>query len=534
MLKMRKLIYLLVITVVFSACDDSFLDTAPNDALSPSTFWKTKKDLDLALTGCYNGFESSGNIFYRDAGSDNAYNNFPWEGWTNIGNGILSAADPGSSYYDFSTINKCNEFLANCDHATAVPEADRAIYKAQVRFLRAYKYYTLTVNYGDVPLILENFNHPEEAKVPRNPQSEIRKFIEDELKDIIDILPESYSEADQGKATKGAAQALLMRYYLYFGEHEEALATAKNITGYSLFPTFEGLFDPSNEQNNEVILSVQYTPDLYNTNYTPYLPNSIGGWSSVVPTQSLVDAFEMIDGKTIEEAKLVGEYDPTNPYVNRDPRLRASIIYPGQVFAGNVYRSIEEDSNDYFNKADNASKTGYNYKKYNTFLDINPDAPYWNMGNDVFIFRYAEVLLTIAEAKVELNEIDNELYEALDAVRERAGMPKVNRVKYATQSTLRELVRNERRVEFVMEGLRRDDIIRWEIAEEVLNGNLMGAKRGVVLETTQPNGDYNVSMTQPENLIESRSFEAPKNNLLPIPQSAIDKNPKLVPNNPGY
>ena len=531
---MKKLIYLIGIVFAFSACEDSFLDTAPDDALSPTTFWKSKQDLDLALTGVYSGFESGSSIMYRDAGSDNAYNNFPWEGWTNIGNGKLSPADPGASYYGFTTINRCNEFLANADNATEVAEDLRAVYKAQVRFIRAYKYYILTTNYGDVPLITQNFATPEEAKVPRNPQAEIREFIEDELNAVIDILPESYPAAEFGKATKAAAQALLMRYYLYFKDYENALATANSITGYELHPSFKGLFDPTNEQNNEVILSVQYTSDTYPINFTPFLPNGIGGWSSVVPTQSLVDAFRMADGKTIEEAQNAGEYDPTNPFKDRDPRLRASIVYPGQVFAGKVYRSVEENDADYYNTADNASKTGYNFKKYTTFMELDPGSPYWNMGNDIYIFRYAEVLLTIAEAKVELGQIDNELYEALDAVRLRAGMPAVDRDKYADQESLRKLVRNERRVEFAMEGLRRDDIIRWGIATNVLNGELKGVKRGEVLESTLPNGDHNVSLTLPENLIENRQFEAPKNNLLPIPQNAIDKNPNLTPNNPGY
>lgn len=531
---MKKLIYLLGIVVIFSACDDSFLETAPNDALSPSTFWNTKKDLELALTGCYNGFESGNSIMYRDAGSDNAYNNFPWEGWTNVGNGKLSPADPGANYYGFSTINRCNEFLANVDNATSVSEEERAIYKAQVRFIRAYKYYVLTTNYGDVPLIQQNFATPDDAKVPRDSQEVIRTFIEDELNTVIGMLPDSYSGGEYGKATKGAAQALLMRYYLYFKDYDNALATAKSITGYSLSPTFEGLFDPANEQNEEVILSVQHTQDLYEIDFTPFMPNGLGGWSSVVPTQSLVDAFEMADGRTIQEAQSAGAYDPANPYINRDPRLRASVVYPGQVYAAQVYRSVEDGSADYYNKADNASKTGYNFKKYTTFLDLNPSSSYWNMGNDIYIFRYAEVLLTIAEAKIELGQIDNELYEALDAVRLRAGMPAVDRVKYADQASLRTLLRNERRVEFAMEGLRRDDIIRWNIATDVLNGNLMGTMRGTVLETMQPNGDHNVSLTLPSNLIEGREFQAPKNNLLPIPQSAIDKNPMLTPNNAGY
>lgn len=530
---MKKIIYLLALTAILASCSNDFLDTAPKDALSPVTFWKTQKDLDLALTGCYNGFQSGTGLIYRECGSDNAYNNFPWEGWTNIGNGKLSAADPGSSYYNFVTINRCNEFLANADNATVVPEETRNIYKAQVRFIRAYRYYLMTVNYGDVPLIETNFETPEEAKVERTPQAQVRSFIEKELTDIINILPASYSAGEFGKATKGAAQALLMRYYLYFKEYDKALSTAKSITGYELNPSFEGLFDPANEVNPEVILSAQYVSDLYRVNFTPYLPNSRGGWSSVVPTQSLVDAFEMADGKTIAEAQATGEYNPANPYVNRDPRLRASIVYPGQIFGGKVYRSVEEGDNDYFSKADNASKTGYNFKKYTLFYDLNPEAQYWNMGNDFYIFRYAEVLLTIAEAKIELGQIDDEMYNAIDAVRVRAGMPKVDRVKYASQASLRDLLRNERRVEFAMEGLRRDDIIRWDIAKIVLNGDLMGSRKGTVLDTKQPNGDHNVSLTLPANLIETRTFETPKNNLLPIPQSAIDRNPKLS-QNPEY
>lgn len=527
----------MMIAILLTSCSDSFLETTPKDSLSPTIFWKTQKDLDLALTGCYNEFEDGLSLFYRDCGSDDAYNNFPWEGWTNIGNGTLSAASPGNSYYNFATINRCNEFINNCDRAESVPESARTLYKAQARFIRAYAYYKLTINYGDVPLFEKNFESPDEAKVARTSKEKVRNFIEQELTEIINTLPESYSGGEYGKATKGAAQALLMRYHLYFKHYEQALSLAKSIEGYSLFPEFEGLFNPANEQNCEVILSVQYTKDTYSTYFGPFLPNSIGGWSSIVPTQSLVDSYEMKDGKTIQEAQASGEYNPENPYVNRDPRLRTSIVYPGQLFGGKIYRSIEMGDADYFNKADNASKTGYNYKKYNLFWDLNPDAEnndVWNVAQDFYIFRYAEVLLTIAEAKVELNQIDDELYSVIDQIRQRAGMPKVNQVKYNTQESLRKLVRNERRVEFAMEGLRRDDIIRWGIAKDVMNGDLMGCKKGIVLESSLPNGDHNVLMTLPTNKIETRTFEIPKNNLLPIPQSAIDKNPNLKPNNPGF
>ncbi len=530
---MKKYIILFALAALTFSCSESFLDTAPKDALSPTTFWKNEKDVELALTGCYSGFADGYDIMYRDCGSDNSYNNFPWEGWTNIGNGNVSAADPGSGYYNYETIYRCNDFLENVG-TVDIPEEDILIYKGQARFIRAYKYYQMVVNYGDVPLVTENFDNPDDAKIPRDSKESVITFIEDELKDVINILPESYPSEDYGKATKGAAQALLMRLNLYYGKYEDALDVAQSIEGYQLNPDYATLFNPDNEQNEEVILSVQYTPDLYSLDYTPFLPNGSGGWSSVVPTQQLVDSYEMANGLTIAEALNAGQYDPENPYRNRDPRLRATIIYPGQMWQGVPYRSVEDGDINFYQTADNASKTGYNFRKYLNYLDASVDAPYWNSGADIYIFRYAEVLLTIAEAKIELGQIDNELYQALDDVRTRAGMPAVDRVKYNSAETLRELLRNERRVEFAMEGLRRDDIIRWKIAPEVLSGDMMGVREGTVLETLMDNGDHNVLLNEPQIFVESRSFEAPKNYLLPIPLSAIDKNPNLIPNNPGY
>lgn len=516
----------IVFATIATGCSKSFLDRYPKDALSPATFWKTQKDADLALTALYRGFESAGNLLYRDCGSDNSYNNFPWEGWRPIGDGTLSPTNPGSSYFSYTQIIRCNEFLRS---AADIEFTGKDIYLAQARFIRAYRYYLLTTNYGDVPLVTTVFANPEESKVPRDPKEKVQEFIEKELKEIIPILPASYPQNGYGKATKGAAQALLSRFYLYYGKYADALTTAKSITGYSLFPTFTGLFAPENEQNAEVILSVQLVPDLYSFDFTPFLPNSIGGWSSVVPTQELVNEFEMSNGLTTSEAGAA--YNPLNPYANRDPRLRATVIYPGALFYnGKVYSSIIAGDNDYYNKADNASKTGYNYRKYMSY--IVPGTQFWNSGRDICVFRYAEILLTIAEAKVELGQIDDELYDAIDAVRQRAGMPKTDRAKYNNQAKLRELVRRERRVEFAGEGMRRDDIIRWKIAPTVLNIQLKGTKRGEVLTTTQSNGDRNVNLNLDANVIETRTF-ADKNYLLPIPQSAIDKNKNLT-QNPGY
>jgi hypothetical protein len=145
---------------------------------------------------------------------------------------------------------------------------------------------------------------------------------------------------------------------------------------------------------------------------------------------------------------------------------------------------------------------------------------------NIIVTRYAEVLLTIAEAKIELGRIDNELYTCLDMVRERAGMPKVDRTKYASKEKLRELVRRERRVEFAFEGLRRADIIRWDIAKDVLNGKAEGSWTGVV-NKTEPNEDKRAQLDGEPIFIEDRQFQ-PFNRYLPIGQDQLDLNKNLT------
>ena len=147
------------------------------------------------------------------------------------------------------------------------------------------------------------------------------------------------------------------------------------------------------------------------------------------------------------------------------------------------------------------------------------------------MLRYAEVLLTYAEAKIEQNQIDASVYEAINQVRHRAGMPNVDEAKYSNQAKLRELVRRERRVEFAYEGMRRWDIIRWGIANEVMNQPVVRVE-GSLLTTKNEEGDFNVNITG-TTLEENRTFTVGKNEVLPIPQSAIDANPNLT-QNPGY
>jgi len=526
---MKKYILTIISALALTSCSD-FLDRGPQDALSPSTFWITEADATLALTGCYRGFEDSWGIMYRDCTSDNAFSYHLAEGWRTIGDGTMTPGSPGSTFFDFVTINRCNTFLENVGNVSFTTDGLKEAYISEVRFIRAYRYFIMTQLYGDVPLIKNTFATVQESYVPRDSRAVVEDFIITELKELI---PGLFDDPTAGHVTKGAGQALLMRMYLYKGMYNEALATAKEIEGYDLLPSFESVFFLENKGSVESIFEYEHLANNASMDLTPFLPNSNGGWSSVVPTQSLVDAFEMANGLTIQEAQANGTYDPKNPYINRDPRLRQTIIYPGQNWEGAIYRSIEVGDSDHPLRENNSTKTGYNFKKYFNNLDQFPNRNFWNTSRSMILFRYAEVLLTIAESNIELNQINDEMYDALDKVRVRAGMPSVDRAKYNTQASLRELVRRERRVEFAFEGLRRYDILRWGIALDVMNGDVFGAKQGEILDAEYENGDKMLNLAGDHFYVETRRYEN-KHLLYPVPQSAIDKNENLLPNNPGY
>jgi hypothetical protein len=152
----------------------------------------------------------------------------------------------------------------------------------------------------------------------------------------------------------------------------------------------------------------------------------------------------------------------------------------------------------------------------------------WSTSLDMMLIRYSEVLLSYAEAKIESNQIDGSVYAAIDQVRVRAGLPATDQSMYNSQTTLRTLIRRERRSELAMEGLRWWDIQRWQIAPQVMAGQVYGAKTGTVNETTGQ-----VTLTGPHIQVQTRLFDASKNYLWPIPQSELNV-AKNITQNPGY
>lgn len=511
-----------------TSCGDSFLNVTPEDRLSDGTFWKTEADADMALTGLYNRWEEHTNILWWDLMTDNGYSQFPWDGIQVMGNGQLNASDVGRNLFNYSQIRKCNNFLEKIS-AIDMDQAKKKRYIAEARFLRAYDYFRKVQFYGDVPLLTEVQLDAEDAKMKRSKKEEVVSFILAELAAVALELPVQNMRQSGGHITSGAALALKARLELYEGKFAESMADAKKVMEmadqgiYQLYTDYYGLFQVDNEsKNNESILEVFYIKDTYANNIWQHvLTAKEGGWSSITAVQSLVDEYEMSDGKTITEST---EYDLNKPFEKRDPRLRFSILYPGQIYNGRYFNSLDVTSPDYHQNAA-APRSGYNVRKYSKI--VPPDL-FHNGDSNVMVIRLAEVLLTFAEAGIEQGQITPEVYSAIDQVRQRAGMPVVNRALYNSQSKMRELVRRERRVELAFEGLRYWDIKRWNLGDSKLNGPLYGSRRGSVNSETGA-----VTWNAERIKLEDRVFRANRNYLFPIPQAEMDANPQMKQNE-GY
>ena len=546
---MKKIIYFLSIVglliPILSACDD-FLSVYPKDALSPSTTWKTEDDAQKFLIGCYNNWLWGEEYFYLDCGSDIGFSFHSHEGWQVIGNGSLHVGNTGHTFYSsdngFSKIRRCDNFLENIDRVEFKNEATKKDMIAQVRIIRASVYFKLNWWYGGVPIIPLS-SSASEAQVPRNSEDDVKNLVYTEIdKALADI---NESPKAQGYIAKGAALALKMRSALYYEDYQRALDAAKAIVTlqqYELHGDFSNLFSLEGRNSKEIILSVQKLKPNANEWFVTIPNNLDGGWSSMVPTQNLIGMYEMQNGLTKEEAG--SGYDPTHPFKGRDPRMAMTVLVPGINWNGNSYDHIlntldlttpnGNKNGNHPSAADNASKTGLTWAKYLLPLEqyegvLDPTETQY------IVYRYAEVLLSLAEASNELNGPSEEVYNALNEIRSRVNMPEVDRVKYATKEKLRELIRRERTIELAGEGHRRADILRWKdnagkmIAETVLNGSL-NRITGTV-DYTEPD-QFKRAVISGVEKIEDRRFNS-YNRYLPIPQAALDRNPQLKQNT-GY
>lgn len=537
-ISIRLLIVFLTATVA-SGCKK--LDLAPTDRFSDQTFWNVDANVYSALNNNYSLMYNSNMYFYNEATSDNAYSTTG--DFALIASGNATAAQGkflNDWTYFYSAIKSCNVFLASVDQNTTLAPAVIERLKAENRFIRAFAHFNLAKWYGDVPLISTDIS-PDEAKViTRSPKATVIQFVLDELDAAIAALPskEQLAATENGRITKGAALGLKARVLLYEGnrmaevvEVSEQLMDNQGVNGqYGLVESYSGLFsDPAlNKNNNEALLSLQYVPAIRTWGeFFDFAPRSVGGRvSGMSPTQELVDDYITLNGRGIKEAG--SGYVESNPYVNRDPRLTATVVYDrynwvkpdGSTKVIYIKPGTDPDPArlDEFSPASQASSpTGYYWRKYYDPIALAS----FTSGMNLHLIRYAEVLLNYAEAKQALGQMDETVWNnTIRLLRQRAGFTDAAALNFPGNADMTNIIRRERRTELAMEGLRTDDIRRWKIGEITLNGYAHGAKFG---DAAVDNGYIRA---------QRRTFTA-KDYLWPIPSSEIGLNPSLT-QNPGY
>jgi len=519
-----SLIILGISSLAITSCKEDILTTIPNDRVSTEVYWRSDLDAKYAVNAIYSALDGT-NIFVLDGVTDIGHTNTVFTVEYNIENGTYDASHSRiqSEWQNlYRGIFLANYLLENIDQVkTATNGVLLDQYKSEARSLRACFYMKLAALYGDIPLITKNLSPADGLKISRTKVSDVWSFIDKELTESSNLLPLTYSSAERGRITKGSALALKARAALWSGNFATAATAAKSVMDlniYGLIPEYGKLFTYANENSKEVILDKQFLAGSVTHNAFAYMgPYSQKTSSSVfVPTKALADAFPMKNGKDISDP--TSGFDPKSPYSNRDPRMKFTMYVDGDLLpSGVLFKPIPGGGGaDEIGKTQQNTTTGFSLKKYVSIEDFGtPGACALN----IILLRYAEVLLTYAEAKIELNQIDQSVFDAINLVRTRSdvGLPPLN--SNLSQSALREAVRKERNIELAFEGLRLFDIRRWKIAEKVMVGKVYGI--------TYPTGTSYTTVELPSVI---RAFDANKHYLWPIPQKEKLLNTNLSQN----
>lgn len=471
----------------------------------------------------------------------------------------------------YKCIAAANRIVENLHKAGAnVVEQDLRKYEAVAKFARASQYARLIFLYGDVPYYTNTLSIESAFKLAKTSKNTILDSIYKDYDFAALHLFESYASNELAFPTKGAAYAMKARIANYMGDWEVGKNAAQaciDLNKYELYPNYRDLFLSKTRKTVETIFSIPRSVTLNSYLPTPGrtkepITRIAGGFGNGGPSWDLFCAYLCIDGKPIDESPL---FNPHKPFDNRDPRLAASIVPFGSEWLGFIYEphpdaltvlnlSTGNMQRNLDNLAvdNNTSYNGLTWKKKvdADWLDLITDP-------DNVVMRYADLLLLYAEAKIELNEIDDAVLEAINKVRARAyGVNYTETAKYPvlTQrdpTELRKVLRIERRMEFAFEGLRYADLIRWKLAEKALNKPIYGlldpaALRANVVDkglwffpsTPTVDEDGVTDFTEMFNrgqikLLVNRKFDAAKQYLWPIPAKEIMTN-KNIKQNPNY
>ncbi|MCK9343522.1 MAG: RagB/SusD family nutrient uptake outer membrane protein [Massilibacteroides sp.] len=528
--------------MIGTSCSD-FLEKTPLTDLSSEYFWNTEQDLRIGLNKLYDNMEN--NMDYTlDCQTSDCF--------ANTGNDVSSGTytppnKDGVWTACYESIRICNDVLENYEGAKVTDEVKNR-YSGEARFFRAYFYYQLVKRFGDVPLVDHTLGLNDDIlKESRTPKVQVWNFIIEDLEFAAANIPaKSKIMNDLGRVTSGTAQSFLARIALYAGTYykfsgegdgndflkiaQEAAKAVIDSKEYSLYSDYRNLFLFPGNESCEDILAYHYAEEKGNMN--EQTRKTIYD-CDCEPTKYLADAFLGKDGLPIEKSAYAPQYLPLGTeFENRDPRMALTLWKPGDDFSGEPFVP---------NLA-NQTRTGYMFKKYGSEGAYNyvPACIYINKK----LIRYAEVLLTYAEATYELNGSisDDDLNISINLLRDRFAddpnhLPHLTNAFVQTHGlNMRTELRRERRVEFAAEGMHYDDIIRWRTAESELTRPILGAKFDT---TAYPNVNPGTDIILDENGFilsqnaGSRFFDTSKDYLFPLPIREISLNSNLK-QNPGW
>ncbi|WP_042721411.1 RagB/SusD family nutrient uptake outer membrane protein [Flavobacterium sp. B17] len=446
---------LLLITSTTQSCSNDFLDVKPTEQLSTQ---------DLSELNNNVGAESLVTAIYAKF-LDWNISSFAWIGVSSI---TSDDADKGSSPGDagsdkdlldaltftattpsfkdiwegnYQAINRANQALVYLPQLTNADQSLRSRLTGEAKFLRAFAYFTLVRSYGGVPLVdhvpVAGNENDRLMTLTRKSKEEVYAFIEQDLKDAIALLPNktAYTGNNIGRASKGAAYALLAKVSLYQKKWQQVIDNCNLVTGYSLTPDFAEIYKITGENNEESIFEIQGKGGLNLPGIQQYsqVQGARGaggwGWGFNTPSQSLVDAYDAEGDTERRNATII---------------FRNSVLYDGRVIPATV-------ENPY-----------YNYKAYSSAFTGSDDS-----DTNIRYLRYSEVLLMKAEAMNELGQTSSAI-PFLNQVRNRAGLANTTA---SSQANVRTAIWKERRLEFAFEHDRWFDLVRTGQAQAAMAAN---------------------------------------------------------------
>ncbi|GAB3996989.1 RagB/SusD family nutrient uptake outer membrane protein [Spirosoma daeguense] len=499
---------------LISGCKDDILEKSNPNGVTVDNFYKNGTELTSAVTAIYasaksNFLTSREWFFLHDLRSDDVTSG-GGQLETPRNQLLLGSHDPGNAVMSnvwagyYRLIHRANSVLDLSTKVTDMAAATKSRLLAEARFLRAWAYFDLVAMWGGVPLY-KNYVTSVEGSLARSPEKDVYDFIIADLKAAQDALPATYEAASFGRATKGAAQMLLAKVYLQQADYTNAKTELQKIITsgtYSLVDEYSDNFLEETEFNKESIWEINFYPSngTYNwdadgngatagTETVRTQEYSAIGWRNVIPSNSILNEFE----KT------------TKGDAKTDPRYAKSFY-----FTGDKYNSDKNTLTDAAQNG-NASLVGgatlkVSWRKFS--LMYKTDQSFMTGGINQRVMRYAETLLAMAECENELGNIASAVnYLNMTRARKSVAMPAYPTATYpvSTKDQVFAAIVHERRVELSGEQIRNRDILRWRKAGKL---------------TTEP----------------FSYFQKGKHELLPIPQTEVDNNPKIEPadQNPGY